>query len=271
MTKRAERSRLNEAPLIFVLAQVRIAAVLRMQSHIPEIQDQLRGKGFVRFKEVQGQQVVFGPAPKVTPIHQWVFANRDRSSAVVLAPDFVVLETNQYSKFEQFAEDLLAVLNVVGEVARVDLAERLGLRYVDLIRPARTGDTYRDYLRSSLHGLDTSALSKGEVFHRLETRAETDVGGTLVVKVAHSKNGGYLPPDVDGNHLAFDDVPDKGEHVVVLDIDHFSEEPRDFKPTKLVDGMWELHGLVRKAFEQAVTPHAIEQWKPVGKWNVGNS
>tara|TARA_R110002073_G_scaffold245043_3_gene407288 strand:- start:9731 stop:10465 length:735 start_codon:yes stop_codon:yes gene_type:complete len=241
-----------------------------MEEYIPAIQDRLRGNSFPRFQEVRGQQVVFGPTPKVTAIQQWVFSNRDRTWSVILAPDFVVLETSTYGKFEEFIETLEGVLSVVGEEARVDFSERLGLRYVDLIRPEKTGGTYHQYLKRSLHGLDTSDFSDGEALHRFETRVATKTGGTLVVKVSHAMNGGFLPPDIDGNHLDFSRVEKVGaeERVVLLDIDHFSDESMDFNSAKLVEEMWNLHGDTRKAFEHSVTPYAIEQWKPAGPWNV---
>lgn len=197
-------------------------------------------------------------SPELRTTVQWVFSNKDQSKAVILAPDFVVLETSRYTIFDDFSQDFKQVLEILGEVTEASLAERLGLRYVDLIRPT-TPDDFATYIKPGLLGLDDEGLGVNRSLFRFEQRGATDAG-TLVIKLLQSDNGAFLPNDIDGSHLEFGLSLEEGEKVGVLDIDHFSQASRDYDAQSLILQLWELHDCTDRAFRQAVTPEALQLW-----------
>jgi uncharacterized protein (TIGR04255 family) len=256
-----------------VLAQVRFAPILTIDKVVPEIQGALREE-FPRFKRVVGRQLVLGPSPEVIPIEQWVFADRERETAVVLSRDFVVLETSRYDIYATFSASLRKAVEIVREFARPQLVERLGLRYVDLIRPYESEDKpqheMRDYLRPGLHGPDLRDLGIEKGAYRFESRNITGLGNTIVVKLSHHADGAFLPNDMDRQHLRFDVCLRPGEEVALLDIDHFNEEPRDYDVDAVMEQMEALHTSIKETFVRCVTPKALDLWDRQGDWSLPN-
>ncbi len=258
MQRNQIRLRLKNSPLVMVLAQVRISPILKMGEYVPALQEQLRHEGYPRFRAEQVQEVDFGPQPRFTQRERWLFADKDNREAVVLAQDFVALETNRYDCFEDFSARLAKVLRIVGTAVGASLSERLGLRYVDLILPA-AGETLDEYLQSKLHGLRAGELAIEKVLNRFEARGVTGVG-QLVVRLHQNESGAFLPPDLMPAELTPSRVVEKGQIITLLDIDHFSEQSKDYDPPALVEAMWQLHEYTEKAFMSSVTPLALERW-----------
>jgi uncharacterized protein (TIGR04255 family) len=245
---------------VLVLAQVKISAVLRIESYVPDIQERLRRQGYPKFGVTQIQQISMGQnaQPQVQNLKRWLFADKDQRWAASLAPDFVTLETSRYETFDHFLGRLETVLKIVGEVAEVALAERLGLRYVNAILPARS-ESLNEYLDPGLRGLAKTELGIEKSIYRFETKGTTPVG-TLVVRLTQRDDGAYLPADLTTAGLRFDLSLDKANLVTVLDIDHFSTEQREFLPALLLNQIDQLHGFSESAFKAAVTQEALERW-----------
>lgn len=259
--------KLQRSPLVYVLSQVRFPAILKMDTHLPDIQEDLRRTGFVRYNKEDIQQVVFG-GPEVRAEHgtRWVFSSRDRSEAVVLAPGFVVYETSKYDVFETFSSRFYEVLNVVSNRTKIELVEKLGLRYIDLIRTAE-GRSAKEFLREHVRGLAPEDLGAKKSRHQFVIQAETDQGD-LLVRSFENSGPDFLPPDLVSTHTHLD-FPvareDLGRDTYrILDIDHIAKGEFDFDPSTLIDKLWELHACASRAFLAAVTEEAIEYWKKEG-------
>jgi uncharacterized protein (TIGR04255 family) len=229
-----------------------------MKSFVPEIQERLRKSGYPRYAESQTQEIVLAGAsePKVNLSSKWVFGDRDLKSAVVVAPEFVTLETVAYETFDAFVERMAEALRVVGEVAQVDLAERLGLRYLDYVRPLGN-DTMADYLSAGLLGIDGVEGLRG-VRSQYLARGQSDLG-QMMVRVARGAGPFRLPPDLQPLDLSLKDVPECDDWAL-LDFDHFSEMPRPYNVEAIVDALWGLHDLVDAMFRKAATGHAFAAW-----------
>ena len=261
--------RLAKAPLVLALFQVRFSTVLKMEeSYLPDIQERLRDD-YPVFSEAELQEFVLAPgAPSVQGRRskRWLFVAADEKSAVVLTPDFVVLETATYSEFESFAEALAKVLKVVKEAAGIQYAERLGLRYVSRIAPGR-GEALSQYLNGGLTGISAAVLSDEDAGLRFtptisttKIGALTEQGSTLILRVTEKgPKDVSLPPGLEENDLDISIEP-VDRHSAVLDIDHFTSERRDFNVSGLVEYAWRLHEYVVLAFRQATTDHARETW-----------
>jgi uncharacterized protein (TIGR04255 family) len=257
--------KLERSPLVLVLSQIRFPAVLKMHQHIEAIQDALRGQRFQRFEEEQIQQVTFGgPAPKVEQGKRWVFSTRDKTEAVVLAPAFVVYETSNYDVFETFVERFSPVLDLIRAETETEFAERLGLRYLDLIRPTDELPA-SDFLRERVRGLSHEDLGAKHSRHQFVTQATTE-HGDLNVRSFENTGPEFLPPDLVSTHLDFGVDPDQltGEVYRILDIDHIAKAEVDFTSEALIAKLWQLHEYSSKAFLAAVTENAIKFWKERG-------
>ena len=254
--------KLERSPLVFVLTQVRFPALLSMEEHVAVIQAGLRGQGYTRFSEERIQQVAFGGGDVKTSFNtRWAYPNRARTEAVILAPSFIVYETSDYDVFDTFVDRFSAVVEVVADATKIDFAEQVGLRYVDLIRPAG-GRAASDFLRERVRGLSTEDLGAKVTGYQFMTQAQTDCGD-LYVRSFEKSGSGFMPPDLVSTHLEFKPDTEElaNETYRVLDIDHIAKSEIEFASAHLVARLWSLHDTSSKAFRAAVTEDAVDFWK----------
>jgi uncharacterized protein (TIGR04255 family) len=142
----AERLRLTEPdrivferpPVVLTIFQVRF-------SNLSEITEQSYIESFKR--SVQKEYPIFSPlkqtgvqfdalSGQALPLetNHWRFADEKENWAVVLAADFLALETRRYEHFEDFLSRLRFVLDALVKHIRPKVGIRLGLRYVNEIR-----------------------------------------------------------------------------------------------------------------------------------------
>jgi uncharacterized protein (TIGR04255 family) len=254
---------LRRSPLAFVLAQVRISPVLIMEEFVPRIQERLRHNGYPWYSVAQLQEFVLGGGqalPEVKSSARWLFQAEDKRTAVVLSESFVALETTSYETFDSFTEELQGVLTVIGELAEIPLSERIGLRYLDVIRPLQDDETLDDYLARGIQGLDTRALQSVESHSRYELRGRTP-HGEIRVRCVRAFGEPPLPSDLSPIDLESPLMESGETEVAVLDFDHFSVETRAFDPDELLRGCWELHDAIDRAFRECTTKHARTRWE----------
>lgn len=250
--------KLQHAPLVLVVAQARISPVLRMETFIPDIQENLRSHGLPRFNVAQAQELVLGPQLQFSMTPQWTFADKDGREEVVVSPSAVTVLTKEYDTFDTFSERLQQILGIVGEATDVALCERLGLRYVDLVRVGEN-EELADYLKPGLIGIPAEDLKFKKILYRFEARGATSVG-EMVLRAFQTQDGTFLPPDLVTTQLKFDVELDNEEFVTVLDFDHGSVAPRDFEPSALIRSLWDLHDSIDLAFRASITETALERW-----------
>ncbi len=258
MPKKIASLYLKKSPLVLVLAQVRFSPILKMSDYVPEIQEKLRHTGYPRFRSQQTHEVVFGPEPHFRRGNRWVFLNKDQSEAAILANSFVVMETNKYDSFEGFSSRFGLVLGEIGDILNPMLCDRLGLRYVNLIRPQLEENT-DTYLQPRLLGLRPNDLGIQKLLNQFESQALTPMG-QLVIRLHQNDKGMFLPPDLAPGSVTFDLRIPPESTITLLDIDHFSEKDRDFERHHLIDELWSLHEYNEKAFLASVTETALERW-----------
>ncbi len=260
--RRSVQTILAHAPLVHVLAQVRFTPVLEIGKSIPGIQQKLKDIGFLRFEKNQIQNFLLtGPTPKVETIERWDFSNREKRTGVVLTQDFVVLQTSEYTTFQDFRGVFHRVLDVVATDAGVSLAQRIGIRYVDLIRKA-PNETFDQYLHPGLLGFPFSELNEetlSEESFRSEAAAKTP-DGALSVRCMSAGGGQFLPPDLLPPVLRYDVSLGQDEVVTIIDFDRFAMIDDDFVPDLLLERLDSLHETANKAFRAVVTPFALDKW-----------
>ena len=271
MQRRCRFEPLSAQPLVLVLCQVRFSPVRQMEQYIPAIQDVFRRNGFPIERAGKAQQVTFGPsdgAPvQVVEQQRWEYRNREETWSIMVMQDNVILQTTAYTRFEEFAERLKLCVHTVlaeSEQDRFGVVQRVGLRYVDIVR-ARSGKGYRFYLRPGLHGLPDEVYPPGQHLVHIESRGNTVVGGdagTMVVRIVQNDQGLVLPPDLLAAAPKFSRRVEASELVTLIDMDHYLEG--NFNPDSewVVARAYEIHDHIIEMFhEHVVTPEAIEEWK----------
>jgi len=237
-----------------------------MPKYIPEIQDQLRHKDFPRFTEgeIRNVRVSLDASPAVTTMPRYECQDKARRAGIVVTKDSVAMHVSLYTSFEEFCSSLRVGLEIVDSIVDLGLVERVGLRYVDLIRPG-TDQTLHDYLDSGLLGLDETKVGARRSMLRFQILGETD-HGTLAVRLYQRADGCALPPDLDPSaldHPAPEPKLAPDEKVTLLDIDHYSElqkTPMEFSVEAVMGLLWRLHDNTDLAFRAAVTQYALTEW-----------
>lgn len=260
MCRTRKRLRLSKSPLVLVLAQVRFTPILSMEGYVPKIQESLRAR-YPYYSQTETKGIIFGPEPSLQSEKRWKFLNKKKSSSVSLSNTFVTLATNLYTKFEDFIEELDELLKLLGECVEITLTERLGLRYVDLVRLTQN-ESFNDYFESNLHGIQGKEIGAETFISKFEFVGVTDFG-KLVIRCTESMNGSFLPADLSDmadSALDYKITLEPKEKVRFLDFDHYSESPLDFSVPEIIETFWQLHDNCDLAFRQSVTDYAKEKW-----------
>jgi uncharacterized protein (TIGR04255 family) len=254
---------LNKSPLAMVLAQVKFAPVLQIQKYIPELQEILRKRNYPQFVEEQVQEFVFAVGntnlPPVQNSSRWIFGSSDWKNTIVISQDFVVIETSEYHKFERFSEEFKNVLNIIKDTVSLTRSERVGLRYVNLIRSDKAKNSQL-FLRQELRGLGKSDIEGVSGMQGSCVSHAVTVHGRLMIRAVHIDDGSHIPPELASTKLNFAYKPSKGEQVSILDIDHNGEFTSDFEVDRIIAKLSELHDFSDNAFLASVTTDALKEW-----------
>ncbi len=180
----------------------------------------------------------------------------------MVSDSFVVYQTTAYSVFEDFVEELALAVNVVATEVQQLFVERVGLRYVDLIRSTQS-KPWTHFVRPEFHGLRSQVLQEGTQVQLHQSVAQT-AHGTMVVRLFQNRDAQPLPPDLveESSDARIDPPVAKGELLTLLDLDHFSAKPNDYQAGLAENEAWMLHDDLDRVFrESVITPAALEAWK----------
>lgn len=256
MSRTLPRVKLDRSPLVLVLVQARFSPQADLDSLLPDFRKACEDLGYPVFRSGRVRTVnvaAVGPADTVEA-PRWDFLDKAMSWNVILAPEFLMLQTTQYPVFEDFLERWRQVLDAARSLG-IPLVERLGLRYVDLIQPG-PGEQVSTYLDPALAGYEPPAGSGLErSFHTAATVLKS-AQGRMLVRVSPATSP--FPPDLDQLHLKGLVQPSPG--AVFLDFDHAAEENIDFDPSVVVAATDALHGAHEALFRKVATPHALRAW-----------
>jgi len=264
-SNKAERlasRKLQNAPLIHVLAQVRYAPVPEISKSIPVVQEALKASGFPRFEKSQIQSLVLnsGSMPRIDQVEKWDFLSRDKKTGVSLTQNFVLLHTSSYDTFATFGNMLRMVFETIAAAVTIELVERLGIRYVDLVR-LEDGQHFEEFLTPGLMGFPFRELS-ANVVHSvsvIQSVGELE-DSSLIVRFYQTADGTFLPPDLNPPVLNYDVKLKPGEVVGILDSDSFKIVDLDFSPNDLIATFDELHKIASEVFRRATTDFAVKKW-----------
>jgi len=255
--------KLTHCPLVLVLGQIRFSPVFGLEQHLARIQAELRRQGFPLNVSAEVHKVAFGPhGAQGSRQSNFEFQNALRTESVVINEGFVVYQTSAYDTFETFLPRLQQAADVVGEATGGLTVQRVGLRYIDLIRPT-AGLKREDFLRSSLHGV-VSPCFEGPMEQLHQTAAKTRTG-KMIIRLWQNSSGAALPPDLVVHNLALPGhAQDIGNaDVAIIDMDHYCDDlVEDYDPHSMHAIAWDLKNDIAQAFQDSVvTERALEAWQ----------
>jgi uncharacterized protein (TIGR04255 family) len=139
-----EDIRLQHAPLVEVICQVRFPPILRIVNEAPvAFQERIRGS-FPQFDVEKGMIVqmtrlgIEPPSAKPPP-PTFRFQSPDGHTMVSLSPTFYALSTTSYTHWKDFLDLLRLVNRAACEVYDLPYAMRVGLRYINQLTLENTG------------------------------------------------------------------------------------------------------------------------------------
>lgn len=122
--------------------------------------------------------------------------------AIVVQSNSVAVHVSRYSSFNVFCSTLEYALNTVHSVVTLGLIERIGLRYVDLVRPSKD-EALSQYLHAGLLGVNDADVGVRSSIRMSVYQGETEAG-TLLFRQAQRNDRGFLPPDIEPSPLNHD-------------------------------------------------------------------
>lgn len=253
-----EIRKLPKQPLNCVLAEFRFSQILKIQDHIPDIQESIRKTYPVLNRADQQTVQMAEQGIEIRTVFEWLFSTQDRKSAVIIGTDRLVFVTSSYDRFPEFSDRCLAVLSALHEVTGLSLLTRIGLRYNDFIvieepiRPEHIVDP------QFLPQEKLSALGDGVNHYRTESSIRTKEG-TLLTRSLLGRHGLALMSDLDKGLIELEYAGDAEKLVLLLDFDHYwaAEEPGVvFELGVAKDHLDRLHETARAAFWAATSEYA---------------
>ena len=261
----------KNAPVVYVIVQVRFSPILSLQTYISEIQEHFRRNSFPAFaRRVNFQLGLSVPPPNnaesaspsipLEPAQAYVFSNRDSSQAFVLEQNGLTLYVTDYVDFNWLLDLFLKPLDHINKVVSPDSSERIGLRYIDAVLP-REGANVRDYLIPSVLGLSQNPL-EGMLKHSFSETMFVDGNTSTVSRVLCREGRIAFPPDlalfpitINSRFMIHD-----GPHATI-DTDSSQQITSEMDLSKVRSTLEDLHKSVNQAFRAVTTDFALSDWK----------
>lgn len=131
----------ERSPLALALCQVRFASVLNIANpvFVAPFQQEIQSRYPIGGQQT-GVELEFKPEEaevkqRASPSFQWRFVDQEDNWTVILAQNFLAIETRAYVDFSDFLDRLRQALKALVQHINPRIVTRLGLRYVNEIRP----------------------------------------------------------------------------------------------------------------------------------------
>ena len=248
--------KLDNQPLILVLAEFRFSEVKKIEDYIPDIQEELREAYPLSADEEQKTILtdIKSGGFAIQESLSWSFSSADRTRALRVYNNRVVFLCTDYPRFEGFSDFCSEALTVLKKIVNISILLRIGLRYSDLIlieEGESIGDLVDDSLFTSSELADIGSLRH----QRNETLLKTEVGKLAIRSMwGHNNIVSFHGPEPLPVKLI---QTEENSERLILDFDHIweSAEPGEdeFIVEKAIEILSGLHELSRKAFWKITT------------------
>ncbi len=216
---------LQRSPIVLAVVQLRFPEILSVktdESLIARYQDRIRDR-YPYFLAGQQVEFLFGPQGVVQQPSQtsnWQFKDFEQKWTITVTASTITLETRHYTSISEFAGRMAEAVLAAKETFRIDVQQRVGLRYVNEIRHpevAKPSD-WRRFMNPTLLGpLADNAIAPSVESSIQELRlAASD--GSLIVR--HGAARGTTVAPEPGATVPTGDF-------YLLDLDAFDEKGRE--------------------------------------------
>ncbi len=254
------------APLIYVLAQIRFTHIPRMDKRWEDFHETI----FEDYPNVEAEQIQqFGfkdGQPVVGDgVKRWHLVNETRTTGVILDAETLIFHTTGYITSADFFSRLRHVLMAFSPILpeKGVHVSRLGLRYVDLLLPEEDL-TIDDQIIETLRLPQLSEVGKPQRMDQVVTY-QTPVGGTMIVRHRQSITPDILPADIFPNKLEVASrlKRKRPENMMVglLDYDHSLEKELAFDLGVIAGHFGSLRESTSTAFKATTTGSARQSWQ----------
>lgn len=222
---------LARAPLVKVMVQLRFPTIAKIDSidAIAAFQQQM-GASYPILR--QEQHVPLLPVGVVPPPAQvfgtvWRMTNSDGTWVVVLARDFVAMETSAYSSRADFLQrwgEVLGALSPAGLAPAV--FDRLGIRYIDRLAEEELVNDLAQLVRPELLGITNVDIPSGSAMLVNVTQTQFQIDGLQM-----NASWGILP----ARTIILPGIDPVDTRSWILDIDVYKEGQGPFDAASVVD------------------------------------
>jgi len=167
----------------------------------------------------------------------WRFTDLDEEWAVGIAPDFVSLEANSYTRFEDFLERFVPLLDTLLTLG-VSIRERLGFRFLNEIRhpDAPLPVDWRRLINGNLLGMVGGEVLGNDVIYALQDIRLQEADGVIALR------HGFIGSGATGSSPAY-----------TLDLDYFDDSTRVLEKAQTLEQVQTYHRVLKDVFETSIT------------------
>jgi len=247
------------APVVLVACEVKFPTTATISPGQQRRLKEALSSRFPLVKPVTRQTLTVsnGAPPEISEETVPRYTTRDRTSAVTIGAESLVVETTKYGRYEDFRDAVESALATVIDVNRPDGFERVGLRYIDEIRtPNADGHAlgWATWIDGSAIGPAGLSEELGFPVRDWQGLVRFDPAEDRTVVLRYGPRDGYAV-DPRGSLRRAGKVPEPGPYFL-LDIDSFWETSGDipeFEGPALIALLDLLHAPVRSLFESLIT------------------
>lgn len=250
--------RLDNHDLALVLCQVRFSTVLRIRQEdaIVGFQDAIREE-YPRYSSRHAVQFVLTPdgvQEQLAPDPQHRFDDSSGTYSVVLAPEFLALETRSYRGIDEFADRVAKLAAAVQKHFRPVELERVGLRFINELRLSsatsrEAWDEVSEIIAPALLGASGDDALQGTVESSEHVlRLQGDGSDRIIVQHGLHMQGTTVP----SNSVSQVSVADQARPFYLLDIDAFDDAPRPFAVPEITEAVQAFNADIRSFFAWGV-------------------
>ena len=258
----------GNAPLAYVLAQVRTEQVADIKKYQPDIAGKLRSL-YPLQREQQGasliatkSQVMFEQQQEKT----WEFASPDNMTATIIRESGIVLHATSYIDSNDFLAKLHHIIKVFQEIVPDVFVNRVGLRYIDFVIPP-PGETPEQFVDNKLDVNLGESQSDGYVSTSVSIYPQRK--GQMVLRYVRGSGQPELPPELLTFSLhrspKMDELTKEDKRpTAIIDTDRnmmFSPVQR-LDADDILSHFREMHGDISRLFrDKVITEHAKKFWE----------
>ena len=244
---------LKNPPLLRVIAQVRFPTLLAVRSadRVSGFQDAVRD----RYPYLEREDIAMlsvGPISVPDASHEavvhWRFWDAQRKWRTTLNQDFLAIETTAYESRADFMANLGEVLRAFQTIFQPNSATRLGMRYIDQIKPPSV-ERITDLLIPEIVG--TAKFFGKEAQHLITQLSVNASPGSLVARWGKLPKGMTVDPTV---------MQPTEEESWIIDLDLSETSETTFDPEALIARVRTYAERIYTVFRWMVTDEFLREY-----------